>query len=313
MSSSAFLSRAKPIALSTIGASGLVGAGVLTYALWEAQSYRLREIEVPALRNGADPFRILHLSDLHMTPGQHKKQDWVRALAALEPDLVIATGDFFSHQEALDSVISTLAPLLEFPGLFVLGSNDYFSPRPINPLRYFGGPRPIKRHEPDLPWQDLVSTLTACGWIDLDNRRDELRVDHRLLDVRGTDDPHIYRDDYSEVAGPFNPKADLRIAVTHAPYLRVLDAMAADRPDLIVAGHTHGGQICLPGYGALVTNCDLDRARAKGLSDHHGTPMHVSAGLGTNRYSQVRIACPPEATLLTLTPAHPRTTAVEGG
>jgi predicted MPP superfamily phosphohydrolase len=107
--------------------------------------------------------------------------------------------------------------------------------------------------------------------------------------------------------------------VTHAPYLRILDAMVTDGAGLVLAGHTHGGQLCIPGYGAIVTNCDLDPARAKGLSRHgrpwdgtgdpglggvdgRGAVLHVSAGLGTSPYAPVRFACPPEATLLTLTP-----------
>jgi predicted MPP superfamily phosphohydrolase len=119
--------------------------------------------------------------------------------------------------------------------------------------------------------------------------------------VRGVDDPHISRDHYDAVAGPFDPAADLSLGVTHAPYLRILDAMAADGADLVLAGHTHGGQLCVPGVGALVTNCDLDRKRAKGLSSHRGAALHVSAGLGTSPYAPVRFACRPEATLLTLT------------
>ena len=105
----------------------------------------------------------------------------------------------------------------------------------------------------------------------------------------------------------------LRIGVLHAPYRRVLDAMVADGVDLALAGHTHGGQLCLPGVGALVTNCDLDRGRASGLSQwpgRIGSPeaagdmyLHVSAGLGTSPYTPVRLACRPEATLLTLLPA----------
>ena len=104
---------------------------------------------------------------------------------------------------------------------------------------------------------------------------------------------------------------DLHLGVTHAPYRRVLDQMHADDVDLAIAGHTHGGQLALPFWGALVTNCDLDTRRAKGL---HGWPgprpdqpggagstwMHVSAGLGTSPYAPVRFACRPEATLLTL-------------
>jgi predicted MPP superfamily phosphohydrolase len=90
----------------------------------------------------------------------------------------------------------------------------------------------------------------------------------------------------------------------------VLDRFAADGYDAVLAGHTHGGQVCVPYVGALTTNCDLEPARAKGLHRHPaasrpGDPgsawLHVSAGLGTNPYARIRVACRPEATLLTLT------------
>ena len=100
--------------------------------------------------------------------------------------------------------------------------------------------------------------------------------------------------------------------MTHAPYQRILERMSAEGVDLVLAGHTHGGQLCVPGFGALVTNCDLDRSRASGLSQWPGRPgapraadpmhLHVSAGLGTSPYTPVRIACRPEAALLTLVP-----------
>ena len=105
---------------------------------------------------------------------------------------------------------------------------------------------------------------------------------------------------YDEVAGPFDSDADLTMGVTHAPYLRILDGMADDGADVILAGHTHGGQLCIAIVGALVTNCDIDRKRAKGLSSHGDSVLHVSAGLGTSPYAPVRFACPPEATLITL-------------
>lgn len=94
----------------------------------------------------------------------------------------------------------------------------------------------------------------------------------------------------------------LRIGVAHAPYRRVLDALVDDGCDLLLAGHTHGGQLCLPGIGALVTNCDLPRSQAKGLSAWRGVPLHVSGGLGASPFSDMRLANPPEATLLTLLP-----------
>ena len=277
-----------------------VGAAGIAYARWEAQAYTLRRVSVPVLPTGQRPMRVLHLSDLHLIPGQVKKVSWVQSLRALQPDAVVVTGDFLSHQDAIPHVLDALDPLFGVPGAFVLGSNDYYAPRPLNPAKYLRGPSQLEPKRAMLPWQDLVDGLTGNGWQDLGNRRTTLTIDGRHIDVRGVDDPHISRDRYDEVAGPFADDADLTLGVTHAPYLRVLDAMAADGADLVLAGHTHGGQLCVPGIGALVTNCDLPRSQAKGLSSHDGSALHVSAGMGTSPYAPVRFACRPEATLLTL-------------
>jgi predicted MPP superfamily phosphohydrolase len=279
-------------------AAGVAG---LAYARWESEAFTLRRATTPVLPSGQPQIRLLHLSDLHLVPGQRKKQDWVRSLRELRPDMVIVTGDFLSHTDAVPHVLDTLDPLFDVPGAFVLGSNDYYAPRPLNWARYLTGPSQLEPKRPMLPWGDLVDGLTTNGWLDLGNARATMKVDGREVDVRGVDDPHIRRDRYDEVAGPFDPSADLALGVSHAPYLRVLDAMAADGADLVLAGHTHGGQLCVPGVGALVTNCDLPRKQAKGLSEHDGAVLHVSAGLGTSPYAPVRFACRPEATLLTLT------------
>jgi predicted MPP superfamily phosphohydrolase len=288
-----------------VGASALGPAG-LAYAVTEAHRYILRRVNVPLGQAHGAPIKVLHLSDLHLTPRHKGRVAWVQSLAALEPDLVVVTGDFLAHQQAVPVVMSALDPLLGIRGLFVLGSNDYYAPTPVQPWKYLRGPSEIDAQRPELPWGELVKGLTAAGWHDLSNARSSIDVAGRHWDVRGVDDPHIERDRYDAVAGPFDADADLRLGVAHAPYLRVLDAMAADRADLILAGHTHGGQLCIPGVGALVTNCDLDTKRAKGLSRHSaddasGAYLHVSAGLGTSPYAPVRFACPPEATLLTLT------------
>lgn len=298
-----------------IGGTLVAGAAVATYARWEASSYRLRRHEAAALPEDADPLRILHLSDLHMTPQRHRLQSWVASLAELRPDLVVVTGDFLGHVDAVDPLVAALEPLTSIaPGVFVLGSNDYYAPRAINPFSYFAGPSDLHPDRPELPWPDLVAALTSAGWAHLPNARAMVDAGGLRIDVRGVDDPHIERDDYALVAGSADSSANLSLGVAHAPYLRILDAMAADGVDVTLAGHTHGGQVCLPGYGALVTNCDLDRRRARGLSRHerplaefapHDQPdmvLHVSGGLGTSPYAPLRFACPPEATLLTLTP-----------
>ncbi|KRA29904.1 MULTISPECIES: metallophosphoesterase [unclassified Nocardioides] len=301
--------------LRTAGLGGVLGATVTSYAAWEARQYTLRTYDVRVLPAGMRPLRVLHLTDIHMTPGQTRKQEWLRSLAALEPDLVIDTGDNLAHRDAVPVVLDSLGDLLDVPGVFVHGSNDYFEPRLRNPIAYLL-PDDGKRHTevPQLPWGDLSAGLAGAGWLDLTNRRSRLTVGETTFAFAGVDDPHLGYDDLPAVAGAAETDADLRLAVTHAPYLRVLDQFAADGYDAIIAGHTHGGQVRLPwpgGARALTTNCDIDPARARGLHRHPadsrpGDPrsavLHVSAGIGTNPYTRVRIACRPEAVVLNLLP-----------
>jgi predicted MPP superfamily phosphohydrolase len=273
----------------------------IAYAMWEAHQYRLRRVSVPVLDRGAEPLRVLHLSDLHLTPRQKGKSAWVRRLAALEPDLVVNTGDNIAHPDAVPAVLAALGPLLEVPGVFVMGSNDYYGPVWKNPARYLLPDSGGRVFGAELPWQDLRDGFLANGWTDLDNREGEIKVRQQRIAVVGTDDAHLGLDRYADVRYRAPEAGVLRIGVTHAPYLRVVDAMAGDGVDLIFAGHTHGGQLCIPGFGALVTNCDLPISQASGLHQRGGAWLHVSAGLGTSPTAPIRFACPPEATLLTLT------------
>ncbi|MDT0308481.1 metallophosphoesterase [Streptomyces sp. DSM 44917] len=298
-------------------AAGALAAGTAVYAAgFEARSFRLRRVAVPVLPAGAPPLRVLHLSDIHMVSGQRKKQRWLQSLAGLRPDLVINTGDNLSDPHAVPETVDALGPLLGFPGAYVFGSNDYYAPVFRNPARYLAerlsgrhglnGNAAPARNVPRNPWPELRDAFDAAGWANLTNTRARVKAASLTVALTGLDDPHIRRDRYAEVAGGPDTDADLSLAVVHAPYLRALDAFTADGYPLILAGHTHGGQICVPFYGALVTNCDLDAPRVKGLSTHetpgHRAYLHVSAGCGANRYTPFRVACPPEATLLTLTP-----------
>jgi uncharacterized protein len=291
---------------------GGAAAGGLAYAWWEARWFTTLHETVPVLPPGSPPIRVLHLSDLHLTPHQGRKRDWLASLADLEPDLVVNTGDNLAHRDAVGPLMAALGPLLDRPGVFVQGSNDYFEPTLRNPVKYLlpdDGRRAV--HSAQLPWRDMVAQFREAGWRDLDNRRDELTVQGVRIAFAGVDDPHLGYDDLAAVAGPAPTSADLRVAVAHAPYLRVLDQFTRDRYDVILAGHTHGGQLCLPGRRAIVTNCDLDRARASGLSTHpaQGDPdlpgtawLHVCPGAGTSPYAVARVCCRPAASLLTLVP-----------
>ncbi len=290
-----------PLTAGLLGTAALAAGGLAYSAGYEVRSFRLRHLTVPVLARGQSPLRVLQVTDLHMTPGQRRKQDWVRGLAELEPDLVIDTGDNLAHLEAVPSVLRALEPLFERPGAFVFGSNDFYGPVAKNPARYLVPDDGRRATGTPLPWHDLRDAMRDAGWTDLTNARAGVKVGTREVELVGVDDPHVRRDRYDEVRGPADSGADLTLGVVHAPYHRVVDRMAADGFPLVLAGHTHGGQLRVPFYGALVTNCDLDPRRARGLSRHTDrTLLHVSAGLGTSPYAPFRFACPPEATLLTL-------------
>ncbi|MDH6225809.1 putative MPP superfamily phosphohydrolase [Streptomyces sp. MJP52] len=296
-----------------LGVTAVAAAGLVYSAGFEARSFRLRRVTVPVLPPGMRPLRVLQVSDIHMVSGQRKKQRWLRSLAGLRPDFVINTGDNLSDTEGVPEVLDALEPLMEFPGAYVFGSNDYYGPRLRNPAKYLvekvQGKHGLNGNEPVTgaihnPWEGLRDAFDEAGWLNLTNTRGTLKVDGVSIELTGLDDPHIKRDRYEEVAGGPSGAGDFSMGVVHAPYLRSLDAFTTDGYPLVLAGHTHGGQLCIPFYGALVTNCDLDTDRVKGLSTHTASGntsyLHVSAGCGANRYTPFRFACPPEATLLTL-------------
>jgi uncharacterized protein len=267
-------------------------------------SYVLREAEIPVLPKGHAPIRILHFSDLHLTPARKEEIADIRSFAKYSPDLVISTGDFLADMEAVPVVLDALEYLLDIPGLYVFGSNDYYAPKPKNPLKYLLPDHGKRVHGDELPWKDLDQGLTERGWINLNTSRATIAINDTTIEARGTDDAHLNFDDYSRVAGAPG-KCDLAIGVTHAPYLRIIEGMAKDGLDAIFAGHTHGGQIRLPlpgGSRALTTNCDLPTWRARGLTKFGREPyLHVSAGMGTSPFARIRVASPPEVSLVTLT------------
>lgn len=292
-------------------AVALAGAGAVGYA-WgvERKAFRLRRLVVPILPAGAAPLTVLHISDLHAMPGQPWKVEWVRALAALKPDLVLDTGDNLASHAGVPVALDALGPLLELPGAFVPGSNDWFAPTPKNPGRYLLRDSGRRVHGDPLPWGELRAAFTDAGWLDLTHRRTTRHVNGLTVELAGVSDAHHRADHYDRIAGRVSPVADVAIGLSHTPEPRVINAFAADGFGLVLSGHTHGGQLRVPGVGALVTNCGLDRRRARGLwpwPDGGGRPaqtwLHVSAGLGTSPYAPVRFACPPEASLLRLVPA----------
>ncbi|WIK64043.1 metallophosphoesterase [Gleimia hominis] len=262
------------------------------------------------LPTGAAPVRVLHVSDLHLFPGQDFLVDFVRSLAELEFDFVVSTGDNFGSTRGLPMLRRAYEPLLGHPGAFVFGSNDYYSPQPKPWHSYLVGSRRhafnrVSRTEPDLPWQELEAFFHNAGWVNLNNRAGHVRLeDGRTLALMGVDDPHIHRDHMPVPNADWNAPEALRIALLHAPYQRVLNEFVHLGAQALFAGHTHGGQLRVPSVGAIVSNCDVPRDMVRGLhrwySAEGSAVLNVSAGLGTSMYAPVRFACRPEVSLVTL-------------
>ncbi len=289
------------VALLTAGAVVAAGAACVGYGvLVERDWYRLRRERVEALEPGQPPLTVLHLSDLHLTVADTRRMAFLRRLAAEPVDLVVLTGDMLGEPAALDPVLEALGRFRPRLGaVAVLGSNDYWAPRFRNPLGYFLGPSSRRRRRSGgNPWRELVDGLETQGWTVLSNRRGRLGD----VELAGMDDPHIRRDDLGVAVPPNSSSPRLRMGIVHSPYRRALDAFERNGYGLLLAGHTHGGQVRLPGVGALVTNCDLPRDRVRGLSRWGSSWLHVSAGLGTSKYAPFRFACRPEASLLQVVP-----------
>lgn len=294
--------------------SGLVavGAGVFAYAaLIERNLFQVRHEEIDVLEPGSAGIRVLHLSDIHLAPWQRRKVEWVRSLVSLQPDLIVVTGDSLGHRDAIPELARALSAFAGVPGVFVHGSNDYYAPRIPNPFTYLVRPSEPDRNGEKLDTEWLDDVYSSLGWVDLNNSSGRLSVNGSSLLFAGTDDPHLDLDRLDVVAESLDDAladnadpVDAVVGVTHAPYRRVLDALTTLGADVIFAGHTHGGQVCLPGFGALTTNSDLPLALARGMTVWNRTDrsafLNVSAGIGTSIFAPVRFACPPEAVLVTL-------------
>jgi predicted MPP superfamily phosphohydrolase len=301
-----------------LGAAVAVGVGALAWGVFvERNRFTVRHELLPVLPRGARPLTVLHLSDMHMAPWQEEKQAFIRSLARYEPDLVVDTGDNFGHVDGLVGIKEALEPFAGSGGVFVHGSNDYLGPTFKNPLGYFTGPS--KRHvdavDLDTPGLELFFE-DELGWLDLNNHARAIEIRGTRIEFYGTGDAHRGWDKLAALPGAIDEMREnvewtpasndevLSIGVTHAPYQRVLNTFVNQGADIIFAGHTHGGQVRVPGLPALVTNCDIPADQAQGLSlwstARRSAYLDVSAGLGTSIYAPVRFACPPEAVVLTL-------------
>ncbi len=258
-----------------------VGAG---WSLMEAQWVERRRLDVSLARlpEALDGFRVLHLSDLHLGTLSFAGRALDRAVEWAEdepPDLVAVTGDLVTRRGGREKLEELLSRLPARHGVFaVLGNHDVDDAR-----------------DPFTRPTDL-SDLRAAGAV-------LLRDDERTLDVDGTRvqvvgvDPATYRLGASRPAERADAGAGLRILLCHFP--DVVRTLPAGVFDLVLSGHYHGGQICVPSPWGKVRLKDLRGTYWEGAYEARGATLHVSRGLGTS-FVPFRLLARPEVTLLTL-------------
>lgn len=284
-----------------LGWAAAAGAGLAAYALYEPYRYRLVTHELPVRWDGP-PLDVLHLADTHLSPKDAKLMEFLKALPdrlPKMPDLVLATGDMIEGDAAIEPLLESISGIeARFGRFYVLGSHDYYVSSGPSYTKYFSSDKVMRRAIPT-DCDRLTDGLQSKGWVALTNTDRMVEVGEARVRVAGVDDPYLERHETSHIHR--GHEDDLAIALVHAP--NVVSEWVLNGFDLVVAGHTHAGQVRLPFLGALVTNCSLPSALASGPTRIGDGWLHVSPGLGTGRYSPIRFLARPEATLLRLLPA----------
>jgi len=264
-------------------------APLLAYPLWEAVAVQITSLQLslPGLPPQLDGFSILFVTDPHISRMGRRERNLLRVLRGLQPDLLAVGGDVARHERGMALAVRILQSVKPRLGAFaVLGNSE---------------------HKHDAPTEQLVRMLEDGGIHVLNNVHQALCYRGARLVIAGVDDPYEERDDYAAATAGAPSDAPI-ILLAHSP--EVVVRLRERAPDLTLCGHTHGGQVRLPGLNAIYTHnrhgVDLDaglftadelRRYNPGIS---GSPlMYVSRGIGVS-VLPVRFLCRPEVALISL-------------
>jgi len=251
--------------------AGLHGRGRRNAVAIEVREH---ELPLPGLPDVFDGFTLLHLSDLHVDMRPDFVPALVEQLRPLRYDLAVLTGDYrartFGPFAAAIDGMREIRNALTGNACAVLGNHDTIR---------------------------MVPGLESAGYRVLLNEMERITRDGESIYISGIDDAHYYRmENFHRAAGDI-PADACSILLSHTPETYRHAAYAGF--SLMLCGHTHGGQICLPGGMPVMTDADCPRAFARGLWSYQGLTGFTSTGAGTS-IVDVRLNCPPEITLHTL-------------
>ncbi|MGO1502059.1 MAG: metallophosphoesterase [Marinobacter sp.] len=230
---------------------------------------------LPSLPTNFEGFRILHLTDLHVDMDEANLQAVIRQISPLDYDLCVLTGDYRKETwgpiEAALEGMARLREAIRGPAYAVLGNHDSVR---------------------------MVPALEDMGYSLLMNEMAPIERSGERLYLAGVDDPHFYKTHNLHRAGDDIPAGATSLLLSHTPELWREAAHAGY--DMFLCGHTHGGQICLPGGIPLTLDADCPRHLGRGYWRANGMQGYTSPGAGTSVVN-VRLNCPPEVTIHTLT------------
>jgi predicted MPP superfamily phosphohydrolase len=253
--------------------TALMATGLYWRARKNAENIKIRhhDIRSPQVPDSFHGFTILHLSDLHADMNSGAMRRLIELLPTVSYDLSVLTGDYRgktygSYQAAIDGLARVRANL-QGPVYGVLGNHDTIR---------------------------MVPALEEIGIRMLLNESDAIERNGEQIHLVGIDDAHYYRVDNIEKAASSLPAADFSILLSHTPEIYRQAAHAGFQ--VLLSGHTHGGQICLPGAIPIILDSVLPRRMGAGAWMYRGMVGYTSVGVGSC-ILPVRLNCPPEITL----------------
>jgi len=281
-----------------IGTFLLVSAALFVWAFFlEPRSIPINRYHVKVHKLLGRPLRILHLSDIHFARSLPYLNRFFDRLASESFDFVFLTGDIIDCQEGIKICTENLRKLKPFHGMYaVYGNHDYYDYQWadvfIHNLTTQGHPDNKQRN--DL----LHEALQAIGVRVLRNESEAVEFDRGTVLIHGLDDPTTGRADIGKVMAHHQPEK-LNILLTHS--VNVFAYIGENKIDLSFSGHSHGGQICLPFFGPVITHTFIGREYVSGVKRLKGATCSISRGVSSSRHFLMRFLCPPEAVVLTVT------------
>ena len=280
----------------------VIGAGAALYAWWESTAVQVTEhrLAIPDLPPGLDGLRILHVSDTHFPADGDSVGRFVELTWHLDYDLVCCTGDYVETSAGWEAAADALTQLRAPFGVYAtLGAHDYCPPvRTLDEWISFNLDRALRSRRRFVNPQPFIDRLESAGIVVLRNEWRSLEISGELVRLGGAgDDSARMARLESAVPAP----GGFSMLLTHAPDAALrLAGPSQGGPSLVLSGHTHGGQIRVPGWGAPLRHSRLvNRRQASGVFERDGTKVVVSRGFGT-AHVPLRVACRPEIGLLTL-------------